>query len=523
MKFTRFLLHVFGVLIILAGASCSSGGSMSGKGADNEWPDASHDIIIIGAGISGLTAAYELKDYNIKVLEKNSSPGGRTISGKYKEYAYAKGTEYLGKPDGVLEKIVKELILNPVEIKSPVDAAYNKSDDKFYWGEEGLLLLHINEGGLEECNSFISEVLDFESKYDYLDSDPSIEYLDDITARQWFINNGFSNYLQAKYNVSARGLFGAGIDDISAFSYIPEIAFDYEGAELITAEEAALLENNPENQEGAQGTYSFVTGITEVSDALAKHLGDKVQLNSTVTSVTKKDDVYHVTYQDSSGNAHTLTSVAVVIAVPSPVALKLAPALLSTEQKEILNTISFSEYITVALFSDEPIFNKAFDLAVPDGHFFTDVYDSTWVQKHYDPDVSDNPETYIASVYIAPETYKDRTLLTLTDDEILEKLYDDWRQIFKNANPDHIKKDIENIVTGYDLHRFEYAYPVMTEGSYKRLKRLNAINSGSLLLAGDYMMYPTYDAAAETGLNASQRAKEYLGPVRRNTDSESIE
>lgn len=519
MRYTRFLLAVLGIFLMFSLFSlivgCVSGGgtdvSTPGGEADVTRPKVSHDVIIVGGGISGLTSAYNLKDYNIKLLEKNDYPGGRTLSGKYKEYVYAKGTEYLGEPVGALKKIVEELMLKPVHIPSPADATYKK--DTFYWGDEGLTLMHINESSLDEYNSFVTEITELNSKYDYLTPDPSIEFLDDITARDWFKQKRFSMFLQEKYNVSARGLFGAGIDEISALSYIPEIAFDYEDTNVLTKEEAAMLENTPE-QDGTAGTVSFATGITEVVDALAKNLGDKVQLNSTVTSVIKKDDIYHVTYLDSAGKSHELTSLAVIMAVPSPVALKLAPELLNNEQKEIMNEISFAQYITVALFSNEPLFDKAFDLAVPDGYFFTDVYDSTWVQKHYAPPSTN--KTYIASVYIAPVSYKDKELLTLTDNEILKRAYDDWRKIFQNADPEHIKKDIKSVVTGYDIHRFEYGYPVMTKGSHKRLKRLNDINNGSFLLAGDYMQYPTYDAAAETGLDAAKEVKEYLSIANRH-------
>lgn len=503
MRYNRFLLTVIGVFIMFSLLSPTFG-CMS----DEERPKVSHDVIIVGGGISGLTSAYNLKDYNIKLLEKNGYPGGRALSGKYKDYVYAKGTEYLGKPEGALEKIVEELMLKPVQIPSPGDAAYK--NDTFYWGDEGLILMHINKSSLDEYNNFVTKIQGLGLKYDYLAPDPSIEFLDDITARDWFEKEGFSMFLQEKYNVSARGLFGAGIDEISALSYIPEIAFDYEESKILTKEEAVELENTPD-QDGTDGSVSFVTGITEVADALAKNLGDKVQLNSTVTSVIKKDDIYHVTYLDSTGNSHELTSLAVIMAVPSPVALKLAPELLNNEQKVIMNDVNFAQYITVALFSNEPLFNKAFDLAVPDGYFFTDVYDSTWVQKHYAPPPTN--KTYIASVYIAPVSYKDKELLTLTDNAILKRVYDDWRKIFQNANPEHIKNDIESVVTGYDIHRFEYGYPVMTNGSHKRLKRLNDINNGSFLLAGDYMRYPTYDAAAETGYDASQEAIKYLSSL----------
>lgn len=44
-----------------------------------------YDIIIVGAGLTGLTAALELKDHNVLVLDKGKVPGGRTASRKIQD------------------------------------------------------------------------------------------------------------------------------------------------------------------------------------------------------------------------------------------------------------------------------------------------------------------------------------------------------------------------------------------------------------------------------------------------------
>ena len=45
----------------------------------------SYSCIIIGAGLSGLAAAYALKDWNVTVLEARPRIGGRVISFNFKE------------------------------------------------------------------------------------------------------------------------------------------------------------------------------------------------------------------------------------------------------------------------------------------------------------------------------------------------------------------------------------------------------------------------------------------------------
>ena len=58
------------------------------------------------------------------------------------------------------------------------------------------------------------------------------------------------------------------------------------------------------------------------------------------------------------------------------------------------------------------------------------------------------------------------------------------------------------------MTRFPLAYPVMAPGAYKRLIRLNEITDGRVLLAGDYMIYPSFEAAADSGDFAADKIKE---------------
>ncbi len=468
--------------------------------ASTETPAKSSDVVIVGAGVAGLTAGFFLQDCSLTVLEKNDRAGGRAMSGTYQGFTYAKGTEYLGKPEGTLAKIVKLLKLQPKEIPAPMDARFH--EDHFYYGDEGLALMYIENSSLEEYNRFVTTIQQYGEEYEDIpnfDWDSDLAELDQLTARQWFDQQKFSATFYAPYNVATRGLFGANLDEISALSVIPEIAFDYEDSEPV--EEVEELSNSPVPEEQATGSYTFLTGITEVTDALANSLQNKLQLGSTVTQVTRQDNGdYLIAYTDPQGATQSLSSKVVILAVPAPIALKLAPTVLTEEQQKILQQIPYASYVTVALFSQPPIFNQAFDLSVPDGYFFTDVYDGTWVQRFYDESLKDRPEG-IMTVYIAPQSYQVQTLLKMTDEEILKKIYIDLDKLFPG---------VEQKVVGHDIQRFPYAYPVMTVGAYKRLSRLHEITSDKVLLAGDYMIYPTFEAAVESGYLAARKAVESL-------------
>jgi oxygen-dependent protoporphyrinogen oxidase len=53
------------------------------------------DVVILGAGLAGLTAAYHLRDRDIVVLEAGARVGGRTLSGEHDGYWYNSGAQFV--------------------------------------------------------------------------------------------------------------------------------------------------------------------------------------------------------------------------------------------------------------------------------------------------------------------------------------------------------------------------------------------------------------------------------------------
>lgn len=459
-----------------------------------------YDVIVVGGGIAGLTAAIVLdEDYDVLLLESQPTVGGRTLRGKYGNFYYAKGTEYLGKPEDNFALLIDELDLEAVEIPAPVDTSYHNG--QFYYGDEGLALLSIQNSDLATFNRFMQTVQDLYAEledYPDLPANSPLLRLDSISALQWFEENNFPPILIERYNVASRGLFGANLSEISALSALPEIAFDFEDAEPIRSVDD--LENTPDRGESTE-TYTFETGIAEVTEAIAEYLETAVRTNATVTQIRYDgDETYTVTYQDTHGTIFELTAETVIVATPAPITLQIADAILTATQKSLMRQIPYAPYITVSLFSEAPIFNQAFDLAMPDGYFFTDVYDGTWVQRRVDSSLR-NESTYILVVYIAANSFQDTALLSLSDAEVLDKVYADLEKVFPDARTK---------VTGYDIHRFPYAYPVMTIGSHQRLQQLRDLDNEGLFLAGDYLIYPTFEAALETGVIAAEKAIAYM-------------
>src|SRR4029077_7659578 len=53
------------------------------------------DVVILGGGLAGLTAAYQLRDRDVLVLEARDRVGGRTLSGEHDGYWYNSGAQFV--------------------------------------------------------------------------------------------------------------------------------------------------------------------------------------------------------------------------------------------------------------------------------------------------------------------------------------------------------------------------------------------------------------------------------------------
>jgi len=464
--------------------------------------------VIVGGGIAGMTAAFKLNKKDILVLEQWPTVGGRVWDSEYKGFSYARGAEYLGEPWGIMKKVIKKYKLNPVQIISPAIIHYNPKVPGYenvtlYNGYYGIAFMHVFEDGgdkkaLKTYNKFQSETTKLvDETYDagelphWFDLDEPVAQYDFVTMREWFDEKGFGRTYQDKWNSHARGLYGANMDEVSILMAISELGWEYYEEEDIDMPDISW--NEYEQDQYETETYTFAGGLSEIPQAIAsdKKLKDKIRTNSVVVKVEMlkgNKDLYEVTYKDRvTGEEHVVKAKTVVMAVPAEIALKLAPEVISGEVREIMEGIEYCEYLTVNMFSEEPIHTTSFELSTPEDFFVISFYDALYVQKQINPYNPLNDEVFITTAYIAGQTC-DEPLVSLSNDEILERTYADLDRIYPGAS---------DKVLEYQINRFEQGYPLMGLGAYHKITRLNELNmkNKSFRLVGDYMALPTMEAA----------------------------
>jgi protoporphyrinogen oxidase len=276
------------------------------------------------------------------------------------------------------------------------------------------------------------------------------------------------------------------------------MAFEFEGFEPIEDDEDPT--EGVSISHNSTGMYSFEHGIAEIPLALAKFLGDKLQTETVVTDVRRAGELFEVNCRRADNSTITYMTDAVILATPSVVTLDIAREILDKEQAKLLDSVNYSPYATVALFSEEPIFNQGFDLSVPDGLIFTDIYDATWVSRKHDIKPS-SQKNWITLIYASPASYLDTTFLKIPATELMKTIFEQLDNVLPGSSA---------LVKDWKITQFQYGYPVMLPGSYQRMSRLEKITGNGLFLAGDYLIYPTFEAAASSGQLAAEKVIDWL-------------
>jgi len=452
-----------------------------------------YSSVIVGGGISGLTAAYLLKDENIIVLEKEPRIGGRIITGQWNGFHYPKGMEYIGEPEGEMAQWFDELGIEPIKIPPPTSAVLYGS--KTYSGKNlfGFLTTKKAKNDYErlvkELYRFSEKGINEETLFESPERLKKFIELDKLSVEQWMNSKSIDRLVQLLVDVENRGLFGASNGDLSFLFNIPEMSYNL--PEPYDPEEYTGHEENGD-------MYTFRKGMIEVVYALKKRLSGKIKNGIEVNGVSlNPDETLTVAFKERGAPVRIQTK-SVILTTPAPVTGAIVKNGFSKSVRHALASINYSTYVTLNLFTRGRFFNRAWSSGCMDD-FFVTLYDSirTQARKNYS-------RFGIIGCYIAPKSAGDKSLLRLGDREIFEKTIKDLEKY---------EPAIRKIILGHDIHRFRYGFPVFSPGYYSILDTLysDKTANGPLFLAGDYMAYPTFDGAVVSALRAHEKLEEYFG------------
>lgn len=275
---------------------------------------ANKKVVVIGAGISGLTAAHILHKvgYDVTVLEKNSKVGGSIETVVENGMLFDRGPNSALETTPIIAQLVEEL---------------NLKDQFVYANKEGNKRYILKDGKLHALPmsppAFIKAKL-FSGKAKLrLMKEPFIRRSNDgyyQSIAEFVTRRLGSEFLDYAINPFVAGVYAGNPEDLSVKSAFPKLYAleeDYGGLIVGTIRSIRKRKKRKEQSKQSAKMLSFKDGMQVLPKAIAGALGNRVKLNADVVSIRKTGEgKFGVTYK-KSGQTLTLLADVVLSTVPA--------------------------------------------------------------------------------------------------------------------------------------------------------------------------------------------------------------
>jgi len=281
---------------------------------------ANRKVVVIGAGISGLTGAHILHkaDYDVTVLEKNDKVGGSIETTVEKGFLFDRGSNSALETKPIIAQLVEEL---------------NLKDQFVYANKEGNKRYILRDGELHALPmsppAFIKSKL-FSSRAKLkLIKEPFIGRSTDgyyQSIAEFVTRRLGSELLDYAINPFVTSVYAGNPEDLSIKSAFPKLYAleeDYGGLIVGTIRSIRKRKKRKEQSKQSARMLSFKDGMQVLPKAIADALGNRVKLNANVVSIRKTGEgKFGVTYKND-GQTLTVLADIVLSTVPTYKAAEL--------------------------------------------------------------------------------------------------------------------------------------------------------------------------------------------------------
>jgi oxygen-dependent protoporphyrinogen oxidase len=276
-------------------------------------------IIVIGAGISGLTSAYLLskKGFDVKILEKNNSVGGSIESVIENGFLFDRGPNSALETTPVIGQLIRELELEPELLY-----ASKQANKRYILRDNTLHPLPMSPPGLIKTKLFSTK-----AKLRLM-AEPFIGRSNDgyYQSLAEFVRRRLGQeFLDYAINPFVAGVYAGRPEDLSVKSAFPKLyALEEKYGGLIMGTVRSIRERKKRAEVAKQSAkmLSFKSGMIALPKAIEKYFGSNILLSSEVTSVDKTENGFSVSYQQN-GTTNKIDCDAVLSTIPAYTASRI--------------------------------------------------------------------------------------------------------------------------------------------------------------------------------------------------------
>lgn len=436
--------------------------------------DKTVDFVIVGGGMSALTAAHHLRDHDYILLEQYSQAGGNARGANSRGLWYSYGSQYLTDVTGEIGQLLSDMRLKPAKLGPEKNAWYENSRWlKGVDGNSGSLYsefkrLKSDLGPLwKKMGNATMYVSDLTPEFQKLDKPLLSSMLTGYSAR-------FIEFIDGYLKASSCG----GINQLSALS----------GASMLEdlVIPSYLLEG---------GNPALTRALT---DSIKKKTPQRMVTNAFVWNVTLKDDGASVVYQEKNGAIHRVNCKHVIIAISPMVAARVISNFKVTDKAQMY-AFRYGSYLVGNFILQKKIFNGSFDNWLPSKFSFPDITNANTVYDlngHYKKEMGQVLTVY--QPYLAGS--EGRSLL-------LEGDRDKFSRQLRQQLSSVLGSDFESSLETIQLTRWGHAMAITGPDYFMRMKKLLVGQTNSYSFAhSSYHGLPAAESAIVGGRVAAQRA-----------------
>lgn len=276
-------------------------------------------IVVLGAGISGLAAAYWLKKEGLEVivLEKNPEAGGAMISSHENGYMVDYGPNSGLETTPLISQLVEE-----VGLKGQMIYANEEGNRRYILRDGELHALPMSPPAFIKTKLFSTKakLRLFAEPFISRSEDGYYQSISDFVRRR--LGQEFLDYA---INPFVAGVYAGNPDELSVKSAFPKLyRLEELYGGLIKGMIKGAKERKQRNEESKQSAkmFSFIDGMQTFPKTIADKLSDKVILNAEIKKISKVGSCYLITYSQA-GAEKFLEAEVVISTLPAHVACYL--------------------------------------------------------------------------------------------------------------------------------------------------------------------------------------------------------